>query len=83
MCHALSWASVGIGFLAAVLWFIASKVWVRYKEPTGNQMIPAAVVENGVNVLETAKRQTWWNMWAALATGVSVGLQAFSLLCSN
>jgi hypothetical protein len=46
-------------------------------------MIGAAITQNGVDILETAKRQTWWNMWAAIATGISVGLQAFSLLCPN
>jgi len=44
-------------------------------------MIGVALTENGTDILETAKRQTWWNMLAAIVTGISVVLQAFSRLC--
>ena len=85
MSHALSWASAGFGFLAAALWFLATKARVVYHERADPKtgMIGAAITENGIDVIETAKQQTWWNMWAAIATSVSVAFQAISLLCQN
>jgi hypothetical protein len=83
VCHALPWASAAVGFLAAILWFIASTVRVPYKEPTDNRLREFSMTEDGVDILKTAKKQTWWNKWAALATCVSIALQAASLLCPN
>jgi amino acid permease len=82
VCHALPWVSAGAGFIAAILWFIASVARIRFRDferETKNREF--AIEYEGVDILETAKLQTWWNMWAAIATGISVALQAFSMLC--
>ena len=81
----LTWAAVVFAMLAAVLWFMATKVRFEYREvedETG--MFPAAITRmegnRRIDLLETAERQTWWNMWAALATAASAVCQGISLL---
>jgi hypothetical protein len=86
MKSCLLWASAVFGLVAALLWFYATIVKVDYRRTLKKDGSPEPAItedENGgreINVLETAKKQTYWNMWAALATGLSMLCQAFSLL---
>jgi phosphate/sulfate permease len=87
--HVLLWASVIVGFLAAGLWLVASgRVRVKDPENFAQEAIAAdrgiaLMDDEGTNVLETAKRQTRWNRWAAIATAISVALQAGALALST
>lgn len=78
--------SVISGFIAAALWFGATIVTVPYREKIVKGMTQAALVETDditgekTDVLDTAKRQTKWNRWAALFTAISVLCQAISLM---
>jgi len=82
----LLWASAISGFIAAALWFGATIVRVPYKQRIVKGMAEPALVETDddtgreTDVLYTAKRQTKWNMWAALFTAISVFCQAISLM---
>ena len=84
MKHMLYMASIVSGYIAALLWLYASQVKAVYHEKKNPQSgwTSGAIIEDGYDVIETAKRQTWWNMWAALATALSVALQAISLAVS-
>jgi hypothetical protein len=80
MKSSMLWVSAISGFIAAILWFIATFVKVDYKGP-GTPAITED--ENGgreIDVLLTANLQTKWNRWAAFATGVSMLAQAISLM---
>ncbi len=82
----LLWVSAIAGVIAAVLWFIATVVTVKYKRTMRKDGTPESAItedENGgreIDVLLTAKRQTRWNRWAALATAISMLAQALSLV---
>jgi len=83
----LLWVSAIAGLIATVLWFMATFVQVDYKRTLKKDGTAEPAItedENGgreIDVLLTAKRQTRWNRWAALATGISMLAQAISLIC--
>ena len=75
----LQCASALVGVIAALLWLIATLVYVRPRTRQSEAgWDDAQITANDQDVIETARLQTWWNMWAALATGVAAALQAAS-----
>ncbi len=81
----LTWAAAVFGIFAAILWFTATVVRLEHREVRDEAgTFPAAIVRvegtRRIDVLATADRQTWWNMWAALATGIAAVCQSVSLL---
>jgi hypothetical protein len=78
------WVSVISGFGAAFLWFLATVVTVKYKYASKDTpgFTITATDDRGrvIDVLATANKQTWWNMLAAVATGISMSAQAVSLM---
>lgn len=88
----LTWAAVAVQGVAAVLWlgstFVkvsAEKIVAEYQKIHGTGSGPAQIVgEDGSDFYATVERQSQWNRWAALATGIGVGLQAAaSAIISN
>lgn len=85
----LTWATVAFAFLAAVLWFMATKVrfefnpLAKYEDGMFSAAITRMEGSRQIDILETADRQTRWNMWAAFVTGLSAACQAVSLLIPN
>ena len=84
----LTWAAALFALAAAVLWLKATIVRLEYRPvPDQHGMFDAAIVRKEgsrqIDVLETAERQTLWNMWAAVATAASAVCQAVSLLISS
>lgn len=78
----MSWVSAISGIIAAVLWFSATVVKVKHKRETSFDI----TFENSgrqIGFLATAMKQTTWNMWAALFTGISMLAQAISLLITE
>jgi hypothetical protein len=81
----MMWISAISGLIAAILWFTATIVKVDYKRTKRKDGTFESTItenENGreTDVLLTAKHQTMWNRWAALATGISMSAQAISLM---
>jgi hypothetical protein len=78
-CTWLSYASAGIGFVAAAVWLAAAFFRLRYvttKQHTG-------VSNVGVNYnIKQLNRQSVLNFVAAFLTAASVGLQALATYCS-
>ena len=78
----LFWTSAVFGFIAAVLWMIASFRKVEFdpevRDDAGNY--PGAIIasENGqrVDFLKTAESQTYWNGWAAIAASIAAATNA-------
>lgn len=87
----ITWASVGVQGLAALLWFASTVVRVNatrveeaYKKIHGPDSGPFQIVsENGSDFIQTVKLQALWNRWAALATGVGIGLLAIATALPN
>lgn len=79
------WCSIIFGFLAAVLWFWATIITVPYVQRFVKGAEEAAIIDMNdktgqqTDFLYTAKEQTRWNRWAALATAISMFCQAMSL----
>jgi hypothetical protein len=80
----LRWGTAGFGLLAAVLWAIASFSNVPPREDDEAtpmdlaQGIQVTTIHNSgkrTDVLATARRQTFWNGWAALAASIAAGCQ--------
>lgn len=76
----LNWAAIGLGFTAAILWFVSTKTRVRPDPDSNEFQIIETEERKEYDVLETAKRQVQWNGRAALATGAAVLCQAASML---
>jgi hypothetical protein len=80
-------ASVVLGLIAALLWLFASYQTVRPStKPDENGMYPMQIIEihdsgKRVDVLATAKRQTFWNAWAALSASLAAFCQVLFTLC--
>jgi carbon starvation protein CstA len=76
------WLSIGVivfSAAAAVFWFLAAFTWVssaRNNRPWPDGWAPAQITENGANVVATARRQTFWNRFAALAACLAAICQA-------
>ncbi len=75
----MPWVSAISGIVAAVLWFLATVVKVRHKRETSFD-ITCKDGGREIGVLATAEKQTTWNRWAALFTGLSMLAQAVSLM---
>ena len=77
----LDLASVVVGFTAAGLWLVSTKVRVA-PEPNSNEYV---VVDRKAGRIDadawrTLERQVVWNSRAALATAIAVSFQALKLL---
>jgi hypothetical protein len=74
------WSAIFFGFLAAALWAYASFQKVE-NDPTDKS---AKFIEHtgsrAIDVLATARRQTYWNGWAALAASLAALSQALTLV---
>jgi len=76
--------AVFFGFISAILWIKSSCVKLPYKEKKDRfGLIPSSITdedEDGtiIDVLETAKEQTKWNKWAALAAGLAAFSQVIA-----
>jgi hypothetical protein len=69
------------GLAAAFLWLRSTVAKVPLREvPDESGMIPASISEDGIDVLATAARQTWWSKWAACAASISAIAQSVALL---
>jgi hypothetical protein len=67
-------ASVAFAITAAFLWLKASRIVIKQ----GGPLATGWMVIEGIDVMATAQQQGKWNSRAAIATGVSVILQAFA-----
>jgi hypothetical protein len=81
----LIWTAVLFYLASAGLWAFASIQTVApANAPDAAGLMPFRIVETdgetATDVLATAKRQTRWNFWAALAAAIATAAQAFSLL---
>jgi hypothetical protein len=82
----LTWATVGVQFVAAFLWFASTRVKVtaesvvaEYQKVHGPNSGPAQIVsEDGSDFTATAERQSRWSGWAAITTGVGLSIQAIA-----
>jgi hypothetical protein len=82
----LTWAAVGIQFVAAFLWLASTRVKVtaesvvaEYQKVHGPNSGPAQIVsEDGSDFTATAERQSRWSGWAAIVTGLGLGVQAIA-----
>jgi hypothetical protein len=80
----LTWAAVAVQGVAALLWLgstvvrvSAARVLAEHKKIYGPHSGPMQITgEDGSDILATIERQSRWNRWAALTTGVGIGLQA-------
>ena len=77
----LNWATIGFGFLAAILWLKSTLTKVPANPDSTDFQITDTGMGRPYDVLETMKRQVVWNRWAALATAVAVLTQAVSMFC--
>ena len=83
----LTWVAVGFAALGTFLWIKASIVRLEYKPVVDEHGMFGLTMtrregSRDIDILATAERQTWWNMWAAAATGFSVLFQALLLVSS-
>lgn len=70
----LNWLSIVAALAAAILWLKASTILVKVGDPRSE----GGFIRKDVDMYSTAKHQSRWNAWAAVATAFSVGLQAAS-----
>ena len=71
------------GIVAALLWFKASKIEVREGSPQAKSGFPLLGGRDGrIDVISTSREQGKWNGWAAIATALSVVIQALIPLSS-
>jgi hypothetical protein len=70
------------GLIAAALWFRATVVSVAPDPNSHEAQITKTPSDGGpaIEILATAKAQTRWNKWAAVATGIAALCQALALL---
>ena len=70
------------GLVAAALWFKATIVSVEPDPNSHEAQISQYSSDGGRrrDILATADAQTWWNKWAAVATGIAAACQAVALL---
>ena len=76
----LSLGVVAFSVAAAVFWSLAAFVWVNAattNKPDKDGWYPAQISSNGVDVVMTAQRQTFWNRFAAVAACLAAACQAF------
>jgi len=64
--------AIVLGIVAAFLWFKASKIEVRQ----ASRLAKSGICLSGIDVISTSREQGKWNGWAAIATGLSVLMQA-------
>jgi hypothetical protein len=69
--------AIVFGIVAALLWFKASKIEVREGSPQAKSGILLGSYDIRIDVISTSREQGKWNGWAAIATGLSVLMQAF------
>ncbi|MGN6363351.1 hypothetical protein [Asticcacaulis taihuensis] len=80
----LTWAAIIVQIVAALLWLgstivkvSADKVLTDYQKIHGADSGPHQVAnEDGSDFYATVECQSKWNRYAALATGLGIGLQA-------
>lgn len=79
---------IGLNITAAVLGLTAAFLWLKStlvkvplsEERDADGMIPFSISEDGVDILATAARQTWWNKWAACSASIAAIVQSVVLL---
>lgn len=83
MSEFLSWGAILLGFVAAFLWYRASKIIIRKGDPRSKGGILTGVRGDPtglpVDVYSTVIEGAKVNQWAATATGATVLLQALSV----
>jgi len=80
LAHAVaSWGSIAMGFAAALLWLKASRTVVMMDSPKSK----GGFFSDDVDIHSTADEQSRWNGYAAVATAITVALQAFATLISS
>jgi hypothetical protein len=67
----LIWGGIAAGLVAAALWYRAARIVVRKGDPRAARDI----FLGGVAIQTTAREQSRYNQYAALATALSVLLQ--------
>jgi hypothetical protein len=79
---ALTWAAAFFSLAAAALWLKATIVSVTPDPKSQDAQITETFGDgrSPVDILATAKAQTYWNKWAAIATGIATICQAIALL---
>lgn len=78
---ALNVAAAICGLIAAFLWLKSTLVKVPLRDmPDESGMTPFSISEDGVDILATAARQTWWSKWAACAASAAAVAQSVALL---
>jgi len=77
---ALSFAGAIFALIAAGLWYQSSVVKVKPEDHKGEGMKDFQIIENGNDILNTAKAQALWSKRAALAAFLSAFFQGVVLL---
>ena len=78
----LNWTTAALSLLAAAFWLTAGIVRVPYVDEGTSVHIVSTDENTGkeTDVLGTARRQTYWNRWAAVAAALAASSQAISLM---
>ncbi|MHC4043575.1 hypothetical protein [Bradyrhizobium sp. 23AC] len=79
----LTWASVFLAGVAAILWFVSASNWMNVyadeqMEARSDRML---YIRNGrkVDLVGTTANQSRWSSFAAVITGIAVLLQALAM----
>lgn len=72
----LTWGSLIAAIVAAAWWLKASVTEVRKGDPR----FRIGLVFQDIDLISTSREQTKWNKWAAVATAISVLMQAIGSL---
>ena len=75
----LTWISLVVAFVAAIIWIKASNIVIRKGDPKSR----GTIFMQNVDVQSTATEQSRWNSRAALATAVALIAQGASQAISN
>ncbi|SEN59373.1 hypothetical protein SAMN05443254_109268 [Bradyrhizobium sp. OK095] len=83
MKELLTWTSVVLAGIAAVLWFASASNWMNnyVDEQTETRADRMVFLKNGrkVDLVGTTANQSRWSGYAAIVTGIAVLLQALGM----
>ena len=75
----LTWISLIVAFVAAIIWLKASRITVRKGDPKSK----GTIFMTNIDVYSTTREQSRWNSRAALATAVALITQGASQAISH
>jgi hypothetical protein len=75
-------ATVVFSLLAAGFWFYSAKARAPYKDKSDDDgWTSFSIASNGSDIIETLKKQSYWNAWVAGAAAIAAFCQAIALAC--